>query len=540
MDEGIDIPMFHRCGDVDGDTVPDYLITRLTDSTGGVSEGGSVELISGATSTSLHRWFGTQAEAEFGAAVATLDDVDGDGIQDIAIGSPDYSSAGMTENGAVFVYSGAAPYGLIDEWVGLNDWSGFGTSVADAGDKDGDGASDLLIGAPREISSSGAPNVGGVYVFAGGLPQAVGLYNWFQGVFSGQLFGETVLAPGDFDGDGIRDWVIGSPGEEPPNWSWWYEGEAFIHSGANGAVLFSFSGEDGSDRFGNALASPGDFDGDGTIDLLVAAPLASPISAYDPGQVFLYSGATGEGLHFWVGEGKFDWFGYTLDAGDVTGDGKAEILVGAPLMETNSVTNHGGVYAFDGVTGERVLAIQGDQAYQVVGAGFSYLGDLNSDGIGEFAVSQFDWSAGLFPEGRGDVYSGAILPQMTANGNSIANSSGGSVQFTIDFPNDAGLYWYQLLFSAAGTGPVDIDGLPVPLSYDLNLVESYLGMYNPAFSTPSGILDLSGDATSKLSIPAGGIPPSLINTTMYFAAICKPAWGNWEYSSVALPVTFLP
>jgi hypothetical protein len=377
-------------------------------------------------------------------------------------------------------------------------------------------------------------------VFASGLPQNVGLYFWFQGTFSGQKFGETLLATGDYDGDGLNDWVIGSPGEEQPSWNWWYEGEVFIHSSYNGSLIHAFDGDEAGDRFGSSLASPGDFDGDGTVDLLVGAPNSSPISVYDSGQVTLFSGATGDDLQFWFGEGKFDWFGYSLDAGDVTGDGNADILVGAPLMESDLVNNHGGFYAFDGVTGERVLFQRGLQQNEVLGADLQFLGDKNGDGLGDFTASRFDWSLGMLPEGRGDLYSSAIIPQMSANGNSIANSSGGSIQFSIDFPSDAGLYWYQLLYSAAGTGPVTIQGLPVPLGYDINLVESYLGMYNPAFQTPSGILNSNGDATSKLSIPAGGVPSGLINSTMYFAAICKPAWGDWEYSSVALPVTFLP
>jgi hypothetical protein len=148
LDEGIDIPFFRRFGDVDGDSIPEFLMIRSSDESGGTPEGGSVELLSGATLAPLHRWFGSQENADFGEAIAILGDVDGDGINDLAIGSPQYSSAGMVENGAVFVYSGASPYGLIDEWVGLSDWSGFGTAVADAGDHDGDGTSDLLIGAP--------------------------------------------------------------------------------------------------------------------------------------------------------------------------------------------------------------------------------------------------------------------------------------------------------------------------------------------------------------------------------------------------------
>jgi len=173
IDEGIDVPYFRRFGDVDGDSIPEFLMIRPSDSSGGTPEGGSVELLSG----------------------ATLEDVNGDGVPDLAIGSPEYSSAGMNENGAVFVYSGAAPYGLIGEWVGLSDWSGFGTAVADAGDHDGDGTSDLLIGAPWEDSAGGEFDVGATYVFASGLPQNVGLYNWLQGSFPDSVTAKGFCRP---------------------------------------------------------------------------------------------------------------------------------------------------------------------------------------------------------------------------------------------------------------------------------------------------------------------------------------------------------
>ncbi len=543
LDEGVDPPLILPCGDVNGDSIGELLVARPYDNTGGFEEGGSVELISGATLAPLHRWYGSQVEGSFGEAMAVLTDINGDGVNDIAIGSPNYSSAGMFENGAVFVYSGAAPYGFIAEWIGLADYSVFGSSIADVADMDSDGTSELLIGAPGEQNSFSENDAGAVYVFAGGLAQPIGTYFFWEGSFSGAHFGETVATPADFDGDGARDFIVSAPGEESVIFNYWNDGEVVIFSSQNGAVIHSFEGDGLNDRFGITLASAGDldFDGDGTPDLLVGAPFASPFAEkYDVGQVYLYSGATGEEIFFWIGEHKFDWFGYSLDTGDVTGDGKADILVGAPLFESGNINNRGGFYVFDGVTAERVMFKMGETTNSVLGARMNFLGDRNGDGNGDFSASRFEWVSGFLPEGRAEIYSGKINPQMSANGNSISNASGGSIQFTLDFPDEAGLYWYQMLFSAAGTGPVDIQGLPVPLGYDSFLVESYMGVYDYAFDAASGLLNGGGNKTCKLNIPAGGIPPSLIDTTLYFAAISKAVWGDWEYSSVALPVTLLP
>lgn len=539
--EGIDPPKILPFGDVNGDSINELLVVRVYDSTGGVEEGGSVELISGATMLPLHRWYGQYEEAGFGDGIAVLADANGDGITDLAVGSDDVSISGLSENGLVQLYSGAAPYGLIQEWEGLSDFSGFGSEIADAGDRDGDGLSDLIIGAPLHDIQNNYYDVGAAFLYSSVQPQASGLLMYWEGDRENSRLGESLLCPGDLDGDGTDDFVIGAPGDEPPTWSWWLEGEAFVFSGVTGLLLQQFEGDSPGERFGATLASPGDFDGDGIPDLAIGAPLAGPFSdLYDVGSVTLYSGATGDDLYFWIGESKFSWFGFSLDAGDVDGDGNDDLIIGAPLLETEDINNRGGFYVFDGSSGEIMMRQYGDLPNSVLGAEVSFLGDRNGDGCGEFSASKFQWGLGLLPEGRGTLYSGKLDPQMSANGDTISNSSGGSVQFTIDFPDDASLYWFQLLYSAAGTGPVNIQGLPVPLGYDINLVNSYLGNYNPAFSNPSGLLNAAGDATSKLSIPAGGIPPSLINTTMYFAAISRAAWGDWEFSSVALPVTFLP
>jgi len=267
--------------------------------------------------------------------------------------------------------------------------------------------------------------------------------------------------------------------------------------------------------------------------------LADPVGGTNErGMAVLFSGANGDALLTWKGEGKFDWFGYSVDAGDIDNDGIDDILIGAPMHTTTGMPNKGAFYAYSGVTGELLLHRKGSETDEMLGAFFRFVGDVNNDGYADLAAPLLDWISTVDAQGAASIFSTEIIPQMTASASTLSNSIGGIILFDMDFPDDAKRYFYQLLYSGTGVGPININGLAVPLSYDLNLVNAYLGDYHPGFSNPTGLLDGSGNATAKLTIPAGAIPPGIIDSTFYFAAISKVAWGDWEFSSVALPVTF--
>jgi FG-GAP repeat protein len=536
-----DLPVMAPAGDRNGDGYDDLLIGHPYDSSSGTDESGMVQLISGVDYSILHTWFGAKVESEFGLALTLTGDVNGDGMPDVAIGAPNEIGNGQFETGAVYLYSSQPPYALINRWEGDANGDGFGSAVVDAGDLNGDGRSDLLIGSPWADANSGSYyDVGKASLYSGVDPQASGLIMQWEGGFDAYELGSALLAPGDMTGDGVPDLVIGIPGSDSNPWIW-FEGQVIVVSGADGSTVLEFWGEESGDGFGTSLANAGDLDQDGVPDLLIGAPQSDLLAGvYDNGSVFLVSGATGDDLMFWIGQGKFDWFGYSIDTGDVNGDGVNDILIGAPLMSLDGLTNRGGFYAYSGTDFELLLFESGVAKNQVLGAGLRYLGDINNDGFQDLGTPFFDWSIPFSPSGSAYLYSTEIIPQMSASANSISNTTGGTVQFYLDFPDEAGLYDYRMLYSGTGMGPVNIMGLPVPLSYDLNLVNSYLGNYPPALFTPTGILNQNGDGTAKLSIPAGGIPPGIINSTFYFATICKLAWGNWEYSSVALPITFNP
>jgi FG-GAP repeat protein/VCBS repeat protein len=516
-------------GDVTGDGISDFVVGSADAEPSGLMNQGSVWLCSGVDGSVIHRWNGAAAEDHLGYSVAAAGDIDGDGIPDVLAGAPYSSPGGLSYAGFVVALSGAPPFGVVRQWNGLSMDSEFGHSVCSVGDIDGDLVPDLVIGAPLDSFDRGSASL-----YSGNLPPASGLIWKITGPsVYGTEFGAEVLGPGDLDGDGVPDVVIGAP--EPERNGWRDEGQVHIYSGATGTLIDILYGEIDEDSFGESLATPGDIDGDGVNDLHIGAPQGGIY--WWVGATYLYSGANRSLIHFTLGEHDIDMAGFVSETQDIDLDGIPDFLVGAPLLDNAGVSS-GGVSVYSGASGKRIRQIDGHVPRALFGLNACAAGDLNSDGTPDLLVTAFESSSSL--SGAVYAYSGAIVPQMSATASQLSAGSGGTIDFQMEFPSEAAFYAYQLLYSGAGTGPVSIQGLPVPLGYDLNLVNAYLGNYPGVFYNQVGMLDAQGDGVATLSAPAGGIPSSLIGQTFHFAAISRVVWGTWEYSSIALPVTIVP
>jgi hypothetical protein len=375
-----------------------------------------------------------QEGAEFGSSVATAGDVDGDGYSEVIIGAPMYDD-GLAEAGAVFVYYGS-PGGLYEfsDWFKTGGQTGahFGDSAATAGDVNGDGYADVIVGAPGY--TDGQEGEGGAWVWHG---SADGLEDdWSkhaQGNRAGAAFGLSVATAGDVNGDGYSDVIVGAPlhhlgmgpSEEGVVWVW--------HGSPDGLQDWSWraEGEQLEASLGQSVATAGDVNADGYADVIVGATRYT--AGHDSeGAAFVWLGSA-SGLnggvygnpsnahrHLQINQAtaRFGWSVST--AGDVNGDGYADVIVGAPYY-TNGDGREGGAWLYLGSSGGLSATAanqdEGNQAGAHLGWSVATAGDVNGDGRADVIVGAPDYTVGLDQQGRAWLWYG----QPTAHGISTTN-----------------------------------------------------------------------------------------------------------------------
>ncbi|MBK8979775.1 MAG: FG-GAP repeat protein [Planctomycetes bacterium] len=325
---------------------------------------------------------GTSPGDRFGSAVAYVRDVDGDGCDELAIGAARSDVAGL-DSGELRVYSGRTGALLWSRGGGA---AGdlFGQAVASAGDLDGDGAGDVIVGAPgarsgrgRAIACSGRS----------GAPLFV-----IDGVAVGDRLGHAVAGIGDANGDGYDDVAVGAPGDATNGSE---AGAVRAFSGRDGTALFpTLFGNAASDRFGWALAALGDVDQDGLPDLLVGAP-GSDFRVPDGGSAFAFSGVGGglrATLDGTVAGGQLGWA--VAGVGDQDGDGRADFAAGAPFESPVPYTESGAVHLWRSAAAASTSLFGGAASGARAGWALSSAGDLDRDGFPELAIASPDPAAG--------------------------------------------------------------------------------------------------------------------------------------------------
>jgi MYXO-CTERM domain-containing protein len=299
-------------GDVNGDGFDDVVVGSNSNSNGEVGLFlGSADGLSTVAATTL------SGGAAFGYSVAGAGDIDKDGFDDILVGKWTTSA----NSGAVSVYRGT-PDGLDETPQTLEapeDGGYFGWSLDGIGDMDGDGFDDIVVG---------AWSVESAYIFKG---SAAGIATDTTIALSGpadSYFGQAVAGAGDVNGDGHPDVVIGAPGGPTT------VGRVAVYLGSAADLATTpwatWSGEDPADTFGRAVAGAGDLDKDGFSDILVGAPGV----AEGAGAVFVFGGtdkdAPTKADQTLEGAAADDQFGWAVSgAGDIDGDERTDILVGA-------------------------------------------------------------------------------------------------------------------------------------------------------------------------------------------------------------------
>ncbi len=412
-------------GDVNGDGYSDVIVGAPAYDKGEAEEGRAFVYLGSASGlASAPAWAaeGNLASGYFGWSVAAAGDVNGDGYHDVIVGAYGTSNGEYSE-GRASVYLGS-PSGLATTpaWTvepnvaGMN----FGFSVAGAGDVNGDGYDDVIVGATGY--SNGQTSEGGAYVYHGGpsgpstTPTRI-----LEANRAGSYFGSAVAGAGDVNADGYADVIVGAPFWSNPEFN---EGAAFVFLGSPTGVQASYawSGEANAagSAYGTSVATAGDVDGDGYADVLVGAPEFDNGQSNE-GRASLYYGSAIGDLSLrapWMFEtNEADaYVGQSVaTAGDVDGDGYADFVVGASRANGFN-ENAGRAYAFHGgptIANDRLWQTGGvthDQYFAEEGFSVATAGDVNGDGFSDVVVSAYKFDNPEPDEGAAWVYLGSAAP----------------------------------------------------------------------------------------------------------------------------------
>ena len=315
----------------------------------------------------------------------------------------------------------AGSFGFVINGAAAGDNAGH--SLAAAGDINGDGFADIIIGAPFADPAAGS-NAGRAYVVFGraqpfaaavelsAIAAGTGGFS-ITGRAAGDVAGSAVASAGDVNGDGYADLLIGAFGADPATGGQPaadLAGESYVVFGAPsglgpsidlapvaaGTGGFAIPGGTAGDRSGAAVAPAGDIDGDGLDDVLVGAYGAASFA----GRSYLVygGGTTGFAIN---GQAKSDQSGFVVSGlGDINGDGRADIAIGARFADTPAGKDSGRTYVMFGTTDRPTTAINlaaiaagtggfvinGRAAGDLSGHSVAAAGDINGDGLADLVI----------------------------------------------------------------------------------------------------------------------------------------------------------
>lgn len=359
--------------------------------------------------------------AQSGYSVANAGDLNGDGFQDMAVGIYGYSN-GQTSEGAVFIYFGSASgvATTASAVLEVNQASArLGASVASAGDVNGDGFDDLIVGAP--LFDVVNQDDGRAFLYFGGAGAFDTTADAVLGLSQGSaFFGVSVAGAGDVNGDGYADVLVGSSGFDGGGTN---SGAALLYFGGAGAfnttVDANLQSSNAGVRLGSSVAGVGDVNGDGFADILIGSPFYANGQANE-GAAFLYLGGagafnTGTDAHYEINQADAEFGTSVAAAGDINGDGFSDVIVGA-LRYDNGQTDEGGAFVYyGGSTINAVLdaTLEANQANAAMGNAVASLGDVNADGYADIVVGAPLFDGSNSDSGQILVYLGAAAGVVT-------------------------------------------------------------------------------------------------------------------------------
>ena len=510
-------------GDMTGDGVDDILITAPGKNQGS----GGVYLYDGVLGTKVWIINGENVADRFGKEIISMGDTNGDGYSEFIASAPGHDPGGLNYAGSAYIFDGANPsnFTLVS---GEASWDNFGVSLLRVPDMNGDGWDEFAVGADMADTAT-LVDCGRVYIFDG---QTRNVLVRIDGVESNSRFGSSLANIGDVNADGTDDLLIGAKGTDVGLDL--DVGRAFVVSGVDGSGILAVTGESAAGFFGSNVSATGDVTNDGIPDFMVAAQEhTEPGIGAECGAVFMYDGSDGSLLRRWVGEVEGDKFGGSIDGTlDVNADGVNDVIIGAHIKDLTGLpdTVAGAVYVYSGNGNDLLLRWLGTGTRERLGAELEVLGDTDGDGYGEFFVAAPEWREALGQPRYGRIIQLEYDSYMIADNRMISASSGGTINFDLDFPDETSGQNYAILFSM-GKGPFFSNNVGIPLSPGTLFWRTVGGDYNflSQHSGMTGILSAAGEATANVT--QTGLPSSMIGMEAYCAAVSVDSGGLLTHSS---------
>ena len=414
-------------GDVNGDGYADIAIGAPGDENpmGKTADEGSVSLFAGAPGVPSHtpvkKWYGQWVSAGLGSAISPVGDVDADGYADFIAGAPFYTDT-QTNQGIANVYFGGPSFPLLATPVMVKQSianAHFGYSVGSAGDVNGDGFADFMVGAPDTPQGTGS---GAAYLYFGNEARAFAFpSDEFDGNTLNSAMGVSVGQLGDVNGDGRTDYAAGEPNSVGAGLMYYRGGQAIPYS-----VDLRLAGQGYYEStYLGYTATTADMDGDGFDDLIAASPIGGqegdnrgyisywrggpkpfPAAGAPP-----LSGATPDWTY--TGTQPLGLIGFSLaNAGDVNGDGYEDLLSGGYNWANGEAAEGHAILFYGSPSGPGALPnweVESNEAGSESGLSVAGGGDLDGDGFDDIAIAAPYAAGGGSGRGVVRIYKGAAL-----------------------------------------------------------------------------------------------------------------------------------